>query len=989
MADIRTIIDRTCRVARRALSGRTCAATLAAVGVLSAGVDARSDFSYTDFSSTAGVSLVASAAGAGNVLRVSPAVTAQRGAAWVNTRQQFVHGFDTTFTIRFSQRSGAGGGGLALVIQNDSPTAIGSNVGCGIGYQGITTFLASSLAIEFDTRQEADCRAGDIDDPDGAHVSIHMREQTSLTANEASSIGLGAGIAALSGDAPVVCRVRYVPGTLSVYVNDLVTPVATASVDLSLLGNTSGAAFFGFTSANGEDGAQASDLLSWTFVSTPAPPDVPPYRPDTPRWLEPSIDGRLVNGFDVHMEIAPMTDRDGHGHLASDFEIWSAPPTERVWFAHDVRSASKVHIHLGDGVFENSHAGRSDLIPERTYMLRARVRDDSGDSTTQWSYWSNRQIKTVFDVVQLPFVTDDLRRSPAPAWRTNSGAPVAFPPVAAGQQPATLTLDQVEHGTLLRLIGEVTGVHGPEIVNPKALPHHEPVRLRINPGDATLIFPETTFTVTTHECDDVTIYLPEFVLEPGDSLTLWIWENGTTFYGNPNQMHPDFFSIARNSDIPWSVRQPGFHVGVFARELQLPVDIEVVPNPAPNPNDVFMYVAELYGRIQMITRDGTVSQYASGLLNFNPFGSFPGSGELGIGGIAIDPANGDLLVSMLYEIPGQGLFPRIERLNSTDGGRTMTSRTLIKAFPNEPMGASHQISHLHVEPDGSIFFHCGDGFDITKPLDLNSIRGKTLRMLANGDPHPSNPFYNAGNGLTATDYVYTYGHRNPFGGGRRLTSGKNYVVENGPAVDRFAVLNVGFNFGYDGTEATMRIGALFNWEPAHAPVGLAFPEPGRFGGSGFPASSFGNAFVAESGPTFASGRQGLGKRIIELPLTPDDRMAGPDRGFVEYNGIGRATVVALAMGPDGMYFSDFYKDTNLTSPIDRGSRIMRVTYAAPQPCPDECPADVNADGTVDFFDYLDFVQNFAGENPGADYNADGTLDFFDYLDFVADFSITC
>lgn len=976
------------RASRRVIGGRAAMA-FAAVGSLLAGGDARADFSYADFSSTAGISLVASAAGAGNALRVVPGTAALRGAAWVNTRQTFVHGFDTTFTIQFSQRSGAGGGGLALVIQNETTSAIGSNVGCGIGYQGISAFLASCIAIEFDTRQEADCRAGDIDDPDSAHVSVHMREQLPLTANEASSIGLGTGIAALSGNAPVVCRVRYVPGTLLVYVNDLVTPVVTASVDLSLIGNTNGAAFFGFTSANGDDGAQASDVLSWTFVSAPAPPDVPPYRPSTPRWLEPSVDGRLVNGFDVHMEIAPPTDQDGDGHLASDFEIWSAPPTERVWFASDVRSASKVHIHLGDGTFENSHAGRADLIPERTYMIRARVRDDSGNAATEWSYWSNRQIRTVVGAVQLPLETEDLRRSPGPEWRTPAGAAVAFPAVAAGQQPATLTLDQVEHGLLMKVVGGVTGVHGQEIVNPKALPHHEPVRLRINPGDATLVFPETNFTVTTHECEEVTIYLPEFVLEPGDSLTLWVWENGTTFYGNPNQMHPDFFSLARNSDIPWAVRQPGFNVGVFARELQLPVDIEVVPNPGPNPNDIFMYVAELYGRIQVITRDGTVSQYAAGLLNFNPFGSFPGSGELGIGGIAIEPATGDLLVSMLYEIPGQGLFPRVERLTSVDGGRTMSGRTLVKAFANEPMGASHQISHLHVESDGSIFFHCGDGFDITKPLDLNSIRGKTLRMLANGDPHPGNPFYNAGNGLTATDYVFTYGHRNPFGGGKRLTSGKNYVVENGPAVDRFAVLNPGFNFGYDGTEATMRIGALFNWEPAHAPVGLAFPEPGRFGGSGFPASSYGNAFVAESGPTFASGRQGLGKRIRELPLTADDRFAGPDRSLVEYNGIGRATAVALAMGPGGMYFSDFYKDINLTTPIDRGSRIMKITYATPEPCPDECPADVNGDGTVDFFDYLDFVADFAEENPSADYNADGTIDFFDYLDFVAEFSVEC
>ena len=52
-------------------------------------------------------------------------------------------------------------------------------------------------------------------------------------------------------------------------------------------------------------------------------------------------------------------------------------------------------------------------------------------------------------------------------------------------------------------------------------------------------------------------------------------------------------------------------------------------------------------------------------------------------------------------------------------------------------------------------------------------------------------------------------------------------------------------------------------------------------------------------------------------------------------------------------------------------------------------ADFNADGFLDFFDFLDFVACFEGDPcpPGADadFNADGFVDFFDYLDFVAAF----
>jgi hypothetical protein len=54
-----------------------------------------------------------------------------------------------------------------------------------------------------------------------------------------------------------------------------------------------------------------------------------------------------------------------------------------------------------------------------------------------------------------------------------------------------------------------------------------------------------------------------------------------------------------------------------------------------------------------------------------------------------------------------------------------------------------------------------------------------------------------------------------------------------------------------------------------------------------------------------------------------------------------------------------------------------------------CAADFNHDGSVDFFDYLNFVDAFTSTAATADFNSDGTIDFFDYLDFVDAFSIGC
>ncbi len=58
-------------------------------------------------------------------------------------------------------------------------------------------------------------------------------------------------------------------------------------------------------------------------------------------------------------------------------------------------------------------------------------------------------------------------------------------------------------------------------------------------------------------------------------------------------------------------------------------------------------------------------------------------------------------------------------------------------------------------------------------------------------------------------------------------------------------------------------------------------------------------------------------------------------------------------------------------------------------CEPDCPADFNQDATVDFFDYLDFVDAFSSNLPSADFNNDSIVDFFDYLDFVDAFSIGC
>lgn len=506
--------------------------------------------------------------------------------------------------------------------------------------------------------------------------------------------------------------------------------------------------------------------------------------PNAPTITEPSSDHMVLNPADVHMEAGGFADADGDTHTCSDWEIRDIASSQPAWQADCAAGTERAHIHLGDGVFVNSYAGRTALEFDTHYTLHVRFRDSAGEISS----WTER-----------PFDT-----SP----------------------------------------------QGP-------------------PG------------------------------EPGA--------------------------------VPWKVGEPGYAVETVATGFQLPVNVTMVPDPGDQPDDPFLYVTELYGTIKVVTRDGTVSDYATGLLNFNPTGNFPGSGEQGLTGIVVDPSSGDVFASMLYEDSASTADPKphyakVVRFHSDDGGLTASSETTILDMFGERQGASHQISNLTIGPDGNLYVHNGDGFASVAAQDLDSFRGKVLRMNLDGSAAAANPFYDPSGGITARDYVFAYGFRNPFGGAWRAADGHHYEVENGPSVDRLAKVTAGTNFGWDGSNASMEILALYNWDPPHAPVNIAFVEPQTASGSGFPADKMDHAFVSESGPTWATGPQERGKRIVEFAPDASGALGTPPATFLEYTGVGKATVAGLAAGSDGLYFTDLYKDTDYTSPIDPGANLLRVVH---------------------------------------------------------------
>jgi hypothetical protein len=54
-----------------------------------------------------------------------------------------------------------------------------------------------------------------------------------------------------------------------------------------------------------------------------------------------------------------------------------------------------------------------------------------------------------------------------------------------------------------------------------------------------------------------------------------------------------------------------------------------------------------------------------------------------------------------------------------------------------------------------------------------------------------------------------------------------------------------------------------------------------------------------------------------------------------------------------------------------------------------CVAEFDCNGSLDFFDYLDFISAWSAMDPRADITGDGQVDFFDYLAFVEAFGGGC
>ena len=155
----------------------------------------------------------------------------QRSSAFREGLKQVPAGFMVTFEFDITGQTNGGGEGFAFVLHADQaqgPDALGgSGWGLGYGTSGPEPGITDSLAVEFDLWGTME--------PDLQSISIHTNGDQPNHPVESLSIGrasIDPAVIDLSDGQPHTARVRYLPGNLEVYLDDLATPVLVVAYDL-------------------------------------------------------------------------------------------------------------------------------------------------------------------------------------------------------------------------------------------------------------------------------------------------------------------------------------------------------------------------------------------------------------------------------------------------------------------------------------------------------------------------------------------------------------------------------------------------------------------------------------------------------------------------------------------------------------------------------------------------------------------------------------
>jgi glucose/arabinose dehydrogenase len=181
------------------------------------------------------------------------------------------------------------------------------------------------------------------------------------------------------------------------------------------------------------------------------------------------------------------------------------------------------------------------------------------------------------------------------------------------------------------------------------------------------------------------------------------------------------------------------------------------------------------GRIFIAERGGIVKVFQNNAVSTVFTVTTVTDNEQGLLGLTLHPdfaTNGYIYV--FYSINDGVIRHRIERIK-IDNANQVVSRQEILLL--EPIGGGfHNGGDLKFF-NGFLYVTVGDSQQNTNSQDLDTYKGKILRLTEDGQPAPGNPFY--GSGSVQRQSIWVYGFRNPWRLVANKTANKLFVLDVG------------------------------------------------------------------------------------------------------------------------------------------------------------------------------------------------------------------
>ncbi|MGW6021720.1 PQQ-dependent sugar dehydrogenase [Streptomyces sp. NPDC055099] len=161
------------------------------------------------------------------------------------------------------------------------------------------------------------------------------------------------------------------------------------------------------------------------------------------------------------------------------------------------------------------------------------------------------------------------------------------------------------------------------------------------------------------------------------------------------------------------------------------------------------------GDLLVSSRDeGTITRVDGETGKKTELGSVPGvspAGEGGLMGLALSPSYAsDHMVYAYFTTESDNRISRMLYDEKKPSGKQLGAPDTV--FKGIPKGVVHNGGRIAFGPDKMLYAGTGETGDTGLAQDKKSLGGKILRLTADGDPAPDNPFEDSP--------VYSYGHRN-------------------------------------------------------------------------------------------------------------------------------------------------------------------------------------------------------------------------------------